>query len=40
MSRIIRDKELAKYYICIVQGKVDKPFRIQGIYIKTPIPIR
>ena len=34
MSRIIRDKELAKYYTCIVQGKVDKPFRIQGYLYK------
>lgn len=34
MSRIIKDKELAKYYVCIVQGCVSDAFRIQGYLYK------
>lgn len=35
MNELFRERNLKKYYLCIVKGKIDKPSRIDGYLVKN-----
>ncbi|MBR4815752.1 MAG: RNA pseudouridine synthase, partial [Lachnospiraceae bacterium] len=37
LSELFRSRDLEKYYLCIVKGKVEKKERIEGYLIKDEI---